>query len=450
MDNKFLQLNSILNTILNINISKDIRLKELRKIEEYADGLIYLTEDKRKLLYGTIKAFRYELNKDSISEECISGYNKILKGILNINCSLKRPKCIVFGDNWLADEVEKKMQKNYYCTFNWHAVNPNYLNEYDLYLLCDEPLKIYNIPAIEDKDKIIKIWDYLKYKYIVFPSFYEIYMKFRRQCEKKVKCIVTGNTNIVSAVQTNLLHTSAVTLSNNAQDIFYDYKMFEHAYKFIPDLEYAIIGLVPYALRYDASKSKVEWRRCLAYYPIVESMHNYDDSSHLISLYESENKKIKQYLDEEFMDSLYNVFEEQTKDEKKEIIEVYDEEQCTKECTALNIRELSEFYNRPFIEVVLENKLLLEEYVKLCKNNKINVIFFIPPYSDWYKEHMQKSYYKELLEFIEKLSKKYDAKIVDMMNVSLPDSCFSDYANVNSIGAVKVASYLNKVIDGEA
>ncbi len=448
MDNKFSQLEIALNTILNINIAKDIRLKELRKIEEYADGLIYLTEDKRKLLFGAIKALRYELKKDSTNEECIGGYNKILKEILSINTSLKNPKCIIYGDNWLSEEITKKMRDNHYCTFSWHTVNPAYLNEYDLYILCEEPLKVYNIPAIEDKDKLIKIWDYLKYKYIVFPSFYEIYMKFKRKCERKVKCLVTGNTNIVSAVRTSMLHTSAATLANNAQDIFYDFKMFNHAYKATPDLEYVIIGLVPYSLRYDASKSKVEWRRCLVYYPLVESMHNYDEAAHLITIYESENQKIKQYFSESDMDSFYNIFEKLEKSEKKDFIEVYDEKTCSKECSALNLREISELYNRPSVEVFLENKLLLEEYVKLCKSKNLKIIFFIPPYTDWYKERMQKSYYEELLEFTNELSTKYEAKVVDMMNVSLPDSCFSDYANVNSIGAVKIASYINEVIDG--
>lgn len=448
MDNKFSQLETALNTILNINIAKDIRLKELRKIEEYADGLIYLTEDRMKLLFGAIKAFRYELRKDTTNEECISGYNKILKEILSINTSLKNPKCIIYGDNWLSEEITKKMRAKNYCTFSWHAVNPTYLNDYDLYILCEEPLKVYNIPAIKDEDKIIKMWDYLKYKYIVFPSFYEIYMKFKKKCERKVKCIVTGNTNIVSAVRPDMLHTSAVTLANNAQDIFYDFKMFNHAYKVTPDLEYAIIGLVPYSLRYDASISKVEWRRCLVYYPLVETMHNYNEASHLVTIYESENKKIKQYFNETDMDSLYNIFEEQEKSEKKDITEVYDEETTCKEISSLNLREISELYNRPSIEVFLENKLLLEEYVKLCKSKDLKIIFVIPPYTSWYKERMQKSYYEELLEFIEELSAKYGAKLVDMMNVSLPDCCFSDYANVNSIGAVKIASYINEVIDG--
>ena len=83
MDQKFSQLETALNTILNIIITKDIRLKELRKIEEYADGLIYLTEKRRKLLFGTIKAFRYELKKRSTNEECIGGFYKILKEILS-------------------------------------------------------------------------------------------------------------------------------------------------------------------------------------------------------------------------------------------------------------------------------------------------------------------------------------------------------------------------------
>ena len=121
MDQKFSQLETALNTILNIIITKDIRLKELRKIEEYADGLIYLTEKRRKLLFGTIKAFRYELKKRSTNEECIGGFYKILKEILSINTSLKNPKCIIYGDNWLSEEVSNKMRDNNYCTFSWNC-----------------------------------------------------------------------------------------------------------------------------------------------------------------------------------------------------------------------------------------------------------------------------------------------------------------------------------------
>lgn len=450
MDNKFLALDSALITILNMNIGKEYRLKELAKIEEYAKGLVHLSQDKKIELEAVIEAFKAELNNTTISEECIGGYYRILKEMLSVRRGFKGQKCIIYGDNWLAEEIEKKMLSKNYSAFNWRVVNPDYVNEYDLYILCDEPLKTYDLQAISDKAKIIKIWDYLKYKFVVFPSFYKIYMDFKKNSSDKVKCIVTGNTNIVSAVHSNMLHVKSVSLANNAQDIYYDFKMFCHAYEAMPNVEYAIIGLAPYSLRYDASKSKVEWRRCLVYYPIVESMHNCEDKEHLISIFESEDKKIKEYFDEEYMQSLYDLFEQAGTGVGVEEDGVYNEATLSQETAALNIREISELYNRPYMDIFLENKVLIEEYAHFCQMKGIKTIFLIPPYTQWYRDHMKKSYYDELVAALKVLCTKYNAQLVDMTDVSLPDCCFKDYANVNHIGAVKVASYLNAIFESES
>ncbi len=449
MDNKFIVLDSSLNMILNMNIGKDIRLKELARIEEYAKGLIHLAEDKKKELDAVIEAFKAELNSELISEECIGGYYRILKNILSVRRGFKGQKCIVYGDNWLAEEIEKKMIAKNYSVFNWRTVNPEYVDEYDLYLVCDDMVKSYDIQSIPDKNKMIKIWDYLKYQFAVFPSFYKIYMDFKRQSSDKVKCIVTGNTNMINAVRSNLLHIKSVSVANTAQDIYYDFKMFCNAYESMPSVEYAIIGLAPYSLRYDTSKSKVEWRRCLVYYPIVESMHNCEDREHLIALYESEDKKIKEFFDEEYMHSLYDLYE-QTGAVTEEEEGIFNEQTLSQEAVALNIREISELYNRPYTDILLENKVLLGEYAHFCQMKGIKAIFLIPPYTQWYKDHMKKAYYDELVAAVKVLCSKYGAKLVDMMDVPMPDCCFKDYANLNHIGAVKVASYLNAIFENES
>ena len=60
---------------------------------------------------------------------------------------------------------------------------------------------------------------------------------------------------------------------------------------------------------------------------------------------------------------------------------------------------------------------------------------------------MKKSYYEELVSTVKMLCEKYGAQFIDMMNVSLPDRCFRDYASINDIGAIKVASYINEVLE---
>lgn len=449
MEDKFLALETSLNMILDRNVEKDARIEELEKIEEYAEGLVNLSEEKKASLKAVMKAFERELFDRKISEECIEGYYRILKELLNMEQGWKGKKCIVYGNNWLSDEIENKMRAKNYIVFNWSAVNPAYLDEFDLYILCDEPLKIYNLSEIEDKEKLIKLWDYLKYKYVVFPSVYETLMNLEKAAGDEVKGIVTGGRNVANAIRSDLLRTNTISVANRSQDVFYDFKLFCQAYESMPNLEYVIIGLTPYSLRYDTSKSKAEWRRCLVYYPVVETMHNCKGAEQLVELYKTEQSKVRRYFETGYLESLFELFKEV--DFKPEIggNAVFDDASLTQEMTEHNLREISALYNRPYTDILLQNRVLLEEYVHFCNMKGIKVIFFVPPYTKWYKEHMKKSYYEELISTLKILCPKYDAQLIDMMNVSLPDSCFKDYANINNIGAVKVASYINEALENK-
>ena len=42
-------------------------------------------------------------------------------------------------------------------------------------------MKAYGLASIQDNEKIIKVWEYLKYQFITFPSFYKTYNDFKRR-----------------------------------------------------------------------------------------------------------------------------------------------------------------------------------------------------------------------------------------------------------------------------
>lgn len=445
MQNKFILLESAMNAVLNVNFGSKVRLQELGKIEEYARGLQHMTKEEGALVWAVLKVFRAELESGTINEECIGGYYKMLREALSFNRSPKGKKCVIYGNNWLSREIGKRMRSDNYCVFNWQMVNPDYMDEYDLHIVCDEAVKEYGISYIRPEAEIIRIWDYLKYKFTVFPSFYKTYSDYEKKDKEKVKCIITGNTNIVSAVRSKQLHINTVSLANNGQDIYYDYKMFRHACESMPNIKYAVIGLVPNALRYDASKSRVEWRRCLVYYPIVRSMHNCEESQRLTELYEAADEKVKHFFDEEYIEDLYQIFESGRRLQDEEGEHIFREEGANHD---MDMREIGELYHRPHTDVSEENRALLEEYARFCTEKGISAIFLIPPYTRWYKRHMDVSYYTELLVCVKELSEKYGARLVDMFGMDMDDCFFRDYANINSIGAVKVASYINAILEG--
>ena len=75
----------------------------------------------------------------------------------------------------------------------------------------------------------------------------------------------------------------------------YPYTASDHAYESMPNVKYAVIGLAPYALRYDMSKSRMERRHCIAYYPITKTMHNWEEGEHLASIFQEEAHDSKLY-----------------------------------------------------------------------------------------------------------------------------------------------------------
>lgn len=447
MENKFWALEASLNTILNIQMGSGIRMRELKKVEEYTKGLVNLPKASAATIKAVLDTFSFELQNGTANEECTGGYNRILKKELNINRSLKGKKCVIYGDNWLSEEIAEKMRAKGYCVFHWRTVNPAYIDEYDLYVLCADPVKAYGLASIQDNEKIIKVWEYLKYQFITFPSFYKTYNDFKRRDGEKVKCVVTGGANVVNGVRTKLLHVNTVSLANSAQDIFYGLKMFCHAYESMPNIQYAVIGLEPYALRYDMSKSRMERRHCIAYYPIAGTTHNWEEGAQLISAYQEDERKLKQIFDEEYLKSLYDIYEKNSHGPKEERERIFDSAAMSQEQLDMDAQEVDELYRRPYTDILLENKVILEEYARFCQEHGVKAIFFIPPYTNLYKKHMYKVYYRELLAALKVFCSKYDAMVIDMMPVELPDCCFKDHEDLNHIGAIKVASYLNEVFD---
>ena len=165
----------------------------------------------------------------------------------------------------------------------------------------------------------------------------------------------------------------------------------------MPNIQYAVIGLEPYALRYDMSKSRMERRHCIAYYPIAGTTHNWEEGVQLISAYQADDRKLKQIFDEEYLKSLYDIYEKNSHEPKEERERIFDSAAMSQEQLDMDAQEIDELYRRPYTDILLENKVILEEYARFCQEHGVKAIFFIPPYTNLYKKHMYKVYYRELI-----------------------------------------------------
>lgn len=94
---------------------------------------------------------------------------------------------------------------------------------------------------------------------------------------------------------------------------------------------------------------------------------------------------------------------------------------------------------RDFSEI---NLRYLKKIIELCKANKITLILLNTPLHPFYKSKVPTLYsakYKDLIS-------KYGLRVVDLQNLSLPDSCFApDGDHVSKRGAIETSNELKRI-----
>lgn len=347
---------------------------------------------------------------------------------------------VVVGKNWLAKYILSLNDKRI-------VTYEDYVDKGgsdSFFLICEEELSSKNYMDMFSTEKKIHVYNII-YHYFFANAIW--YQALNTQKEKRRICgIATGISTIREAIQNEFIFN----LANSAQDIFYDIKLLmKYGEIKKEEIQYVIMGLGPLALCYDMSVRKKTENRSLLYYPETKTLHNMKFSEFYSLYFDVEYFKLKNLL-ENF--NVNECFEKYYLSRFKGVFNLgnleFDENKLTiieKNKIQEDIREL--FYDCTGKYTVKENMILIKEYLQFCNEHGFPVIVFYPPYSNFYKEKIDKQIFAEVKNYIMSLKKIYNLKILDLSDLDLPDSMFYDYIHLNKKGRDYIQCYLNDIIE---
>ena len=113
------------------------------------------------------------------------------------------------------------------------------------------------------------------------------------------------------------------------------------------------------------------------------------------------------------------------------------------------LEEAKDWDEKFFPDTVTENKKILEEYLKLCEENFVTPIIFLPPVTEVYKKNFNPKILQEFYEIIDDICKKFPtAGFLDGWRLGkiFSDSDFRDGTHMNVLGAKKFSKIFNTLI----
>lgn len=368
-----------------------------------------------------------------VQEESIVRYCDLLKQEL---CS--KDLFIVEGQGWFANSVKKYLQKKGHIIANSSEYNSR---DRVISIICDEN----SVTGSREKEIVIQLWKYMKYTYFYYPEYWTIMNEYSvsKSCGE-IKGVITGMSYFRDALKPELLKVPTVTLANSSQDLFYDFKMLQKACTEIGEsIQFAIIGLAPYSLRYDESMSTMQMLRNFAYFQEFGTFHNLKITDNDKDFWGQQRVLIEQYLGKEICSYLFtDEYVPRYGDGKKDDTKVFDSSNVAE----IYLKEITGKYNKPYKKTFYENIKILKEYLLYCSERNIQVYILIPPFSKWHSEHWKKEYYDELICVLEDISQVYDFCLVDLAMEQWADYYFRDYAHLNRLGAIRVCDIMNRVL----
>lgn len=239
----------------------------------------------------------------------------------------------------------------------------------------------------------------------------------------------------------------------SSQDLFFDYNIMKYALKFEnfrKNVRYAIIGLPYYGFHYDLSKSQNKNTiRTEIYYPILGTLHNYENKQNFINEYEIYRTLCGNILKSNYSRTTFNY----TKENYAKLVDgIYKKEFDSKNLSKIQkeelVKDIKKDFNKKYPLTVEENKKILIDYLELLKLNNIKPVILVCPVTKIYRDNCPVYFKEEFYNIINALKLNYDFQFIDYFeSEEFEDVYFYDTSHLNYKGAEKFTNILNNVIE---
>ena len=290
---------------------------------------------------------------------------------------------------------------------------------------------------------------------IQVKAFYELaymshYMywgsKFRyEEMKGNITGIATGISYFRDGIISEVIDANFSNLANGSQDVFYDLCMLKRAYEENKEsLRKVIMGLAPYSLRYDETKSREQISQGRPFPYVVDfGLTHHLDGIKEVEFIKEQKIKIEKSIG-------LSLFEYLIKKSGliEQVLPEFDMEKVfySGHISANHIFEINGKYNKPYPDTIIENKVLIKQYIQFCEKNNLELLIVIPPFSNWHNQKWDRKYKDELVDYLYEIGNDLDFQLLDLSESLWPDFYFRDYSHLNKLGSYRLSNIIRQIL----
>lgn len=251
--------------------------------------------------------------------------------------------------------------------------------------------------------------------------------------KEKVEMLVTGISYAAFAFYPPFIKKETVNFALPSQDLYYDYEIAKFLMNFPnvnKNLKYVIVSLCYFSFNGDLSLSKKTRGMIHRYIETIKKTHNYDNVRGIEMLHEIYKQT---YSTDDYYNDVY------MKDFNKSIskFDIVNQKDLAKQHSSYNIPK-----------TVIENELILDQYLTMLEKNGIKIIVTICPASKLYNKYYSMDSRERFYKSLNKIKEKHKFQLLDYFySEKFNENDYYDGSHLNVHGAKKFAEILQKDIN---
>ena len=245
---------------------------------------------------------------------------------------------------------------------------------------------------------------------------------------------VTGVSHAYAGTDISEFSQPGMKLALTSQDLFYDYELAKIAIRTKKKLKYAVIGVAPFSLYSDLSKS-VNVDRTFTYYPVTKKLHNCPVAAGVLAeIFNDAYNKAYELMNPKLVFNSSMVCNSLNKDfGLNDLMEVREK---------MGLSDKKEYP-----DTVAENTKILRSYIQDCLKANIVPNLVIYPLSEFYNQYFSRRKFEQLRETLTDFSNEFKIPFLDFANdKNFTISDFFDVEHLNVRGSKKFSRILDDVL----
>ena len=289
--------------------------------------------------------------------------------------------------------------------------------------------------SAEDASDIAKVKDFLVDEGIseqnivnctVFPNLNRNWLANVKRAESTpIDFFATGNAEVELEVARL---GNGVNLADSDQDLLQSLRTAQFVFKHQSSIKFALIGLSPHCFRYDNQSDFAMYSKNLQYMLAIQSEAETNHDKFFLYVI---SERVRQFVEE-------SVEPEPRPHFDASLSELADWKSTLEKLTQ-NFRA----------DVVEKNLVVLEEYIKLCREHDATPIGLILPVSPILHRHYPQELLFHFRQTLRQLQSAYDFEVIDLFELPLGYDCFSDHTHLNLKGARQVEALIKLLLQSK-